>query len=279
MKPVFKYLFLLFPAIWSICLSCQAQSNEWQWVKTFGGKNADGINSSCIDKSDNIYVAGYFQDKLDIDGKTLKSNGDTDAFIAKFDDSGNLIWIRQIGGNYTENMVITEYAKKIEIDAEGNIVVAGIFAWDASIGNFTLHGAGNNDIFILKYTPAGELIWAKSFGSYSHDNLFDMDIDGAGNIYFSCLLNGPLKQEEGNAPLDEIPLGSQTYIIKLDPSGKIAWIRRDAGVADNTQLAIDRNNFVYYGITYSLGLTIDGKYIESQGNSDFLIQQIDTKGT
>ncbi|MEI6061432.1 MAG: T9SS type A sorting domain-containing protein, partial [Bacteroidota bacterium] len=32
-------------------------------------------------------------------------------------------------------------------------------------------------------------------------------------------------------------------------------------------------------ITYSLGLTIDGKYIESQGNSDFLIQQIDSKGT
>jgi hypothetical protein len=42
--------------------SAYAQIEKWEWIKTFGSKNADEIYSSCCDKAGNVYVAGYFHD-------------------------------------------------------------------------------------------------------------------------------------------------------------------------------------------------------------------------
>jgi hypothetical protein len=255
-----------------------AQSDDWEWIKTFGGKNADEVYSSCLDKSGNIYIAGYFQGEIVIDGKHPKSKGDTDALIAKFDKFGALCWANQAGGDYSENLIVTEYVKKITIDKSGNIVAAGIFAWNATFGNTSLQGAGNNDIFIAKYSPDGELLWTKSFGSFGHDYLFDMDLDESENIYFTGILNGSITPDEENNREGEIPQGSNTFIAKLESSGSLAWLRRYQGAANSTLLSIDKNNYIYYGINYDSEITIDGIKIEPQGKSDFLIQRINTEG-
>jgi hypothetical protein len=258
--------------------SAYAQIEKWEWIKTFGGKNADEIYSSCCDKAGNVYVAGYFQGEIDLDGKELISNGDTDALIAKFDKSGNLCWAKQVGGDFSENLIITEYAKKIKVDYEGNIIVAGIFAWDATIDNITLKSAGNNDIFVIKYSPDGLLLWAKSFGSFNHDNLFDMDIDHKGGIYISGIINGPLQSNGSIIQETENLKGSTTYIAKFEPQGNLLWLRADQGVSNNTFISIDKNNFIYYGINYSSAMTINGKVLESEGKGDFIIQQLNTSG-
>jgi hypothetical protein len=273
-----KRNFSLYIGLLLISNTMSAQSNNWEWIKTFGGKNADEIYSSCADRSGNIYVAGYFQGEIDIDGKLLKPKGDTDALIAKFDKSGNLCWAKQVGGDYSENLIITEYAKKIKVDLEGNIIVAGIFAWDATIDNTTLKGAGNNDIFIIKYSPDGLLLWAKSFGSFNHDNLFDMETDGIGGIYITGIINGPLLSDGNIIQGTENLQGSTTYIAKFESPGNLSWLRKDQGVSDNTFITIDKNNFIDYGINYSSGITINEKHLESGGKGDFIIQQLNTLG-
>lgn len=255
-----------------------AQLEEWEWIKTFGGKKADEIYSSCCDKDGNIYIAGYFQGEIDLDGKQMKSKGDTDALVAKFDKFGNICWAKQVGGDYSENLIITEYAKEIKIDNSGNIIVAGIFAWDAYIDKTILKGAGNNDIFIIKYNSEGNVLWSKSFGSFSNDNLFDMDIDGNGSIYVTGIINGPLQSGINNPLESETIQGSTTYLTKIEPSGNFSWIKKDQGVSDNTFIAIDRNNFIYYGINYSSDITINEKHLESGGNGDFIIQRFNTQG-
>jgi hypothetical protein len=202
--------------------TASAQSKDWEWIKTFGGKNADGIYGSCLDKSENLYIAGYFQGEINIDGKQLKSKGDTDALIAKFDKNGNLCWAKQIGGEYAENLIITEYTKDIKIDPSGNIVVAGVHSWGATIDKTSLGGPGNTDIFIAKYTDGGDLIWVKSFGSFSHDYLFDMDLDDQNNIYFTGLFNGSIFSGEERVQETGDIAGSTTCLIKLDLSGNLS---------------------------------------------------------
>jgi hypothetical protein len=277
MDSIKKYFFMIFSML-LVGNLISAQSNEWEWIKTFGGAKADEIYSSCVDKSGNIYIAGYFQGEINIDGKHLKSNGDTDALIAKFDKFGSLCWAKQVGGDYSENLIITEYAKKINVDHEGNIIVAGIFAWNATIDNTILKGAGNNDIFIIKYSPDGLLLWDKSFGSFSHDNLFDMDIDDNGGIYITGIVNGPIQSEIDNAQGIESLQGSSAFIAKLESMGSLSWLKRNQGVSDNSFISIDKNNNIYYGINYSSGITINDKRIEPEGRCDFIIQQLNTKG-
>lgn len=261
-----------------ICKIVYAQSNDFEWIKTFGGGGADEIYSSCIDDNGNIYAAGYFQGEINIDGTSLKSHGDTDALIAKFDKVGNLCWAKKAGGDYSENLIITDYAKKIDIDNEGNLIVAGIFAWTASVENVELKSAGNNDIFIIKYTPDGKLLWAKSYGSFNHDNFCDMDVDRSGNIYITGILNGPLKIDTDNNLGKDSLLGSNTFIAKILSNGDLSWIKKYQGVSNNTLISIDKNNNLYYGINFNKGIIIDGKFIEPAGSGDFIIQQLNSEG-
>ncbi|MBK9046708.1 MAG: hypothetical protein IPL74_08390 [Bacteroidetes bacterium] len=56
-----------------------------------------------MDNLSNQYVTGYFNsDSIEVGGQTLYKLGNSgisyyDCFFAKFDSSGSLIWIKQIG--------------------------------------------------------------------------------------------------------------------------------------------------------------------------------------
>ncbi|MBK9046705.1 MAG: hypothetical protein IPL74_08375 [Bacteroidetes bacterium] len=68
-----------------------------------------------MDNLSNQYVTGYFNsDSIEVGGQTIYSIGtntlnDYDAFVAKFDSSGSLKWIKQIGqvgGSYAELLAL-----------------------------------------------------------------------------------------------------------------------------------------------------------------------------
>ena len=77
------------------------------------------------------------------------SNGYSDAYAAKFDSNGNLVWAKQIGGSSED------YAYSITTDSSGNVLVGGYFD-----GNIDIDGDGNNDFtsngsydgFVVKFS-------------------------------------------------------------------------------------------------------------------------------
>ena len=255
------------------------QTNDWEWTRAFGGHGADEIMSACADSYGNIYVAGYFQNEIDIDGNVLKSNGDNDILIAKFSKQGNLVWAKRAGGTYSENMIISEYAKKIKLDNEGNLIVAGCFMWEADFDGHTVQGPGNSDIFIAKYTTSGSLLWAKAYGSKEHDYLFDMDIDG-NNIFITGQLTGPFisdAEDADNNSKISIETGTTPIIAGFDFEGNLKWMRRDIGKVDKTLLSTDNNN-LYYALEFSSDLLIENVLHQTFRNKDFIIQCLSKQG-
>lgn len=256
------------------------QNNNWEWTRAFGGHGADEIMSACADAYGNIYVAGYFQDEIDIDGIVLKSNGDNDILLAKFSNQGNLTWAKKAGGNYSENMIISEYAKKIKLDRDGNIIVAGCFMWEADFDGQTVQGPGNSDIYIAKYTPEGSLLWAKAYGSEEHDYLYDMDIDD-NNIFITGQLTGPFvsngKDADISSSIFDIETGTTPFIASFDLEGDLKWMRRDIGKVDKTLLSTDNNN-LYYALEFSSDLLIGNNMHQVTRNKDFIIQCLSKQG-
>jgi hypothetical protein len=257
-----------------------SQSSDWEWVRAFGGKGADEINSACSDLEGNLYVAGYFQDEINLDGIVLKSKGDNDILIAKFSNKGNLLWAKQAGGSYSENLIISEYAKKIAIDSDGNIIVTGCFMWEADFDGKHLKGPGNTDIFIAKYSQGGSLVWVKSFGSEQHDYLFDMDIDAKNNIYLTGFLTGTFMKDPAIADYKgseyEGP-GTTPFIAGLNAEGELKWMRRDIGKADKTLIRVSSDR-IYYAVEFSSDLLMGTEYHSVSANKDFIVQCLSTDG-
>jgi hypothetical protein len=103
-----------------------------------------------------------------------------------------------------------DIAYSISTDANGFSYVTGTFHATASFGSQTLTSAGNRDIFIAKYDAAGSCIWARSIGGPGEDFGYGIDIDGAGNCYFT-----------GN-------YGNVVFTGKYDTNGNVVWISNDS---------------------------------------------------
>ncbi len=77
---------------------------QFVWGRSYGGALNDSIESLAFDTGGNLVVAGFFRDIATFDsasGLTLTAPLalNSDAFVAKVDPSGNLLWVRQVGGS------------------------------------------------------------------------------------------------------------------------------------------------------------------------------------
>ena len=135
---------------------CDTNGN-FLWVNRAGGPgDADDGNSIDIDANGNIYVTGSFSSKADFGNFILESNGDEDGFIAKYNLIGEVLWVRQIGGELMERN--SDGALSVAVDNDGVIVVTGFFSGTIQIGNWTLESSGKEDIYILRLDSDGHFL-------------------------------------------------------------------------------------------------------------------------
>lgn len=146
--------------------SLYSQALQHSFSKSIGTTgSAELINKIITDASGNVYAVGTFAGTVDFDPGAGTANLTAnlgsgalgnDAFVAKYDASGNYVWAFKIGtGTNFEDV-----ARDITIDELSNtIYVTGNFSgfnvdFDPSAASATLSG-GSQAVFIAKYTTAG----------------------------------------------------------------------------------------------------------------------------
>jgi hypothetical protein len=113
------------------------------WAKSAGGTQVDIAGGMDIDDSARIYVSGYFQGTTHFGASTTTSKGMFDAFVAKFDSSGNTLGLMSGGGSSDD----ISYGLKCRA---GNVYLTGSFKNTATFGSNNITSAGLDDIFIAK---------------------------------------------------------------------------------------------------------------------------------
>lgn len=262
------------------------------WTKKGGGALTDRGYGVVIDNSGNIVVAGHYMGAVVFDTVSRTGAGNLDAFVAKYDTAGNILWFRDgkdasqsssrgiaydnngntavVGyfGSSTgptitfDNIVLTtaglrdiflvkyntngiiqwgvsaggtatgEEGKAITCDASGNIYITGMFVDTASFGNSKLIGNGNSDIFVAKYNPLGQLVWAKSAGGPKADIGYSIGVDKNENVYvcgnFDSLatFGSTLVKANGDTLTDG-------FVTKLDKDGNFQWVMSVGGQSDD----------------------------------------------
>ncbi|WP_199336928.1 SBBP repeat-containing protein [Oscillatoria sp. FACHB-1407] len=164
--------------------------------------------------------------------------GAYDTYISKFDNNGELEWIRQFGtSDY-------EWGWGVDTDSQGNVYTTG---W--TLGSLVEEGnAGSYDVFLTKYDSLGNQIWVRQFGTSGDDEGFDLFIDDSDNIFLTGYTTGGFVG--GNA-------GSfDPWVAKYDIDGNQIWLQQFGTSAFDQAYAVTANGDDVYvtGITQgSLG--------------------------
>ncbi len=121
-----------------------------------------------VDGAGNVYLTGVYNCAIDTVGDPsssliLTNNSDInnyDAFVAKYDTSGNAVWAKSFGGKKND------FTYAIAVSQKGNVFVAGQYASDTmAIGGTNLVNplyASYDMSFVAEFDSSGNLDWAKN---------------------------------------------------------------------------------------------------------------------
>ncbi|MBK9148441.1 MAG: hypothetical protein IPM12_11590 [Flavobacteriales bacterium] len=135
-----------------------AQGPVWNWAKTMDAGNTEYVRDIAVETTTgNIYVVGAYQSAsatVAPYGLPASVGGSVDAFIAKLDPNGNLLWSRSIGSTQEDG------ALGVAVSGTGLVVATGFY--ESAIAGLGLSNVGARDAFIIAYDPSGTVQWVKS---------------------------------------------------------------------------------------------------------------------
>jgi uncharacterized protein (TIGR03437 family) len=165
----------------------------------FGGSGSDAVTSVRVDGTGALYVTGHttssnFRTSAGVVQTSYRGRGSAsgtlavgDAFVAKFNASGALVYSTYFGGNGED------LGTSIAIDAAGNAFVAGStsstdFPVSATAAQRTFGGSADDfflargDAFVAKLSPDGrQITYATYLGGNLNDGAWGIAVDGSGN--------------------------------------------------------------------------------------------------
>jgi hypothetical protein len=172
------------------------------WIRQFGTKKAESTTAATSDGVGGVYVSGWTFGNLG-----ASNLGVTDAWLARFDSSGNKLWARQLGTSDGD------LAYAVATDSTGGVYVSG-----STGGSLGPGFAGYQDAWLARYSSTGVKLWIKQFGTRENDSAHAAAPDGAGGVFLTGWTTGSLGgPNAGNW---------DTWLARFDSAGSQIWTQQ-----------------------------------------------------
>ncbi|MCP4702457.1 MAG: hypothetical protein GY862_37200, partial [Gammaproteobacteria bacterium] len=215
-------------------------SGVFQWHTFMGGSSGSTENGKdiAVDADGNLYVAG----SSGAWGSPVNAHaGGYDAFAAKLDNSGALLWHTFMGSAGSDS------GNGVTVDTDGNVYAAG--KSDSSWGSPVNAYEGGDDAFTAKLDNSGTLQWNTFMGSSGSDDGNDITMDTAGNVYVSGQSNAGW-----GSPVNAHAGGDDAFAAKLDIDNGALQANTFMGSSSNDygmSMSADASGDIIYVAGYS----------------------------
>lgn len=227
------------------------------WAKNFGASDFDYGYGIDVDNNGNTYITGRFANQVLFDNIALNGGEFGDAFVAKLNSEGSVIWAKNFGTSSFENR-----GEEIVVDDEGNSYL------------FMTEGEGDNRISVAKLDNNGSTIWKQNLNG---SRAKDIAVDDEGNSYIAGAFQDTATF--GNTTLESD--NRDLFVAKLDSKGDVLWAKDFNLTADGEvdDITIDNEGNSYVSGIYYTSKTSVGEftlYGERGGNA--FIAKFDSNG-
>jgi Beta-propeller repeat len=180
-----------------------APTGETLWVSQFGSAQLDEAHSIALDGAGGVFIGGETYGDLG----AVHQGGSIDAFLARLDQDGNVLWIEQFGtGEY-------EFIKEVVSDGAGGVFVAG-----ETFGVLAPSNGRQTDAFLARYDGQRNRLWIRQFGTQQYEKSSAMMPDGAGGV----ILGGTTDYHLVGQSAGRIDI----FLAQYTADGQQTWIRQ-----------------------------------------------------
>lgn len=241
------------------------------WAQNIDGPCTASPTSIVTDENGNSYVCGwYYNSSLDLYPFSLPNSGGRDAYIARYNANGDVVWAQKVGGS------ANDFAIDLALDNLNNLYVSGYFATNAlDINGTLLINYGSNDIYLSKMDVSdGNFDWSKRIGGFGSDFTSTVSTDDGGNVYLVADYNSSSifvdTAEFFNA-------GTTNFVVaKYNTNGSLLFSLTAGG--NNTDYIINsvvsENNLYLVGDMQSTNSAYGSTTLSSSGISDALVAKL-----
>lgn len=172
------------------------------WLRAYGG-NGDEILRALAGTADGGYIVAG--------GTASPGTGDTDCLVVRLNGLGNIVWQKAFGGPSMDE------AQAVCALPGGGFIVAG---------RTRSFGAGGDDLWIIRLSAAGEVLWQRACGGQADEGaaaILAMDDGG-------CIIAGTTSSFGAG--------GGDAWLLRLDASGGVIWQKAYGGGLSDRARAI-----------------------------------------
>ena len=226
---IMKRTFFSLVFFFSIFVSSSLKAQNVSWALGFGDTGSDQGYDISTDSSGNVYVTGWFSGTIQLGGQTLTSFGSQDIFVACFNNTGTMNWLRQAGGPSTD------VSASIVTTPSGESYITGWFSGTCDFDDSLVVSHGNLDMFVAKYDANGTILWVRQGGGPLDDygNRLALSLEGG------VTLAGSFKDTLDADGLQLVSAGNRDALLcHYDSDGQIAWVHGVGGGGEDRAYGI-----------------------------------------
>ena len=155
------------------------EAPDWEWIEKFGGSGKDIVREVAVAADGRFYTTGSFSGEMSIGTNNYTSLGRRDAFLAKFQSDGTLIWFKQFSPSAANRID----AFGIHLDGD-DIFITGYYSGDVNFGGIELPGTHEMNLFLVRTNTDGEVGMAINHPTSNEKEIgLKVDTDDNGNIF------------------------------------------------------------------------------------------------
>jgi hypothetical protein len=249
------------------------------WQRCLGGSEMEA--ATCVIKtSDGNYVATGWTNSHDYDFLDNHGKDNSDAWVAKFDNNGNIIWKKCFGGSSWDGATCI-----IETKDEGRdlVIVGSTSSTDGDVSGLHLDTTNHEgDVWIVRISSDGNIRWQKCLGGSGYDvanSVIQTDDGGFAIVGETTSNDGDVS---GFHPQDSSLGGGDEWIVKLDSKGNIQWQKCLGGShGDNANSIVQTsdNGYIVVGQTSSDNGDVSGFHPFTISWGDAWIVKLNSTGS
>lgn len=207
-----------------IFIACYDSAGNFKWVRQAGSPGNEVCAGIITDAGGNSFITGWFSETSAFENLSVTSQGSYDMFIAKYNSTGEIQWVKSGGGKSDD------YGNRITLTSDDGICIAGSFRDTIHVETQQLISRGDRDILLARYDKDGNFVFARRAGGMGEDRAYGIYETDDQNFVFTGLFSG--QAWFGNEPVVSTAIIS-TYVAKITENGDFIWVKSAGGNAND----------------------------------------------